>query len=140
MPVRRLPSNPNLNHLKYQAKDLLKEHSARTPGSAQRLREFHPRFSRAADAEIFAAQFKLSDAELAIARESGSPSWARLKAHIEKPTLADQLDLPHHQRIEDATFRHAGLAQSWISCHWRSARECAASRPRRLPMKIGESP
>jgi hypothetical protein len=107
MPVRRLPSNPNLSHLKYQAKDLLKEHSTRTPGAAQRLREFHPRFSRATDAEIFAAQFKLSDAQLAIARESGFPSWARLKAHIEKPTLADQLDLPHHQRIEDATFRRA---------------------------------
>ncbi len=107
MPVRRLPSNPNLSHLKYQAKDMLKEHSACTPGAAQRLREFHPRFSHATDAEIFAAQFKLSDAQLAIARESGFPSWARLKAHIEKPTLTDQLDLPHHQRIEDATFRRA---------------------------------
>lgn len=107
MPVKRLPSNPNLSHLKYQAKDLLKEHAARTSGTAQRLREFHPRFNRATDAEIFAAPFKLSDAQLAIARESGFPSWARLKAHIEKPTLADQLDLPHHQRIEDATFRRA---------------------------------
>lgn len=107
MPVRRLPSDPNLNHLKYQAKDLLREHSARTPGAAQRLREFHPRFGAATDAEIFAAQFKLSDAQLAVAREAGFPSWARLKAHIEKPTLADQLDLPHHQRIEDATFRRA---------------------------------
>jgi hypothetical protein len=59
------------------------------------------------DAEIFAAEFKLSDAQLAIARESGFPSWARLKARIEKPTLADQLNLPHHQRIEDAEFRRA---------------------------------
>ncbi len=107
MPVRRLPSNPNLDHLKYQAKDLLQEHSAHTPGVAQRIREFHPRFSRATDAEIFAAQFKLSDAQLAIARESGFPSWARLKAHIEKPTLSDQLDLPHQERIEDANFRRA---------------------------------
>jgi hypothetical protein len=107
MPVRRLPSNPNLDHLKYQAKDLLKEHSAHTPGVAQRIREFHPRFSRATDAEIFAAEFKLNDAQLAIARESGFPSWTRLKAHIEKPTLGDQLDLLHHERIEDATFRRA---------------------------------
>ncbi|HYL76363.1 MAG TPA: hypothetical protein VEU96_19280, partial [Bryobacteraceae bacterium] len=30
-----------------------------------------------------------------------------MKAHIEKPTPADRLDLPHHQRIEDATFRRA---------------------------------
>jgi hypothetical protein len=107
MPVRRLPSNPNLDHLKYQARDLLKEHKARTPGAAQRIREFHPRYGRATDAEIFSAHLKLSDAQLTIARESGFPSWARLKTHIEKPTLADRLDLPHQQRIEDATFRRA---------------------------------
>ena len=107
MPVRPLPSNPNLGHLKYQAKDLLKEHAARTPDVAQRIREFHPRFGRADDAEIFEAQFRLSDAQLTIAREHGFPSWARLKRHIEKPTLSDRLDLPYQQRIEDATFRRA---------------------------------
>ena len=107
MPVRRLPSNPNLDHLKYQAKDLLKEHAARDAAAAQRIREFHPRFHRATDAEIFSAPLKLSDAQLAIARESGFPSWARLKRHIEKPTLIDQLNLPHHQRIEDPVFRRA---------------------------------
>lgn len=107
MPVRRLPSNPNLDHLKYQAKDLLKEHAARDAGAAQRIREFHPRFDRASDAEIFAAQLKLSDAQLTIAREAGFQSWARLKRHIEKPTQTDQLDLPHHERIEDTTFRRA---------------------------------
>jgi hypothetical protein len=64
MPVRRLPSNPNLGHLKYQAKDLLKERTAHTPGVAQGIREFHPRFRRATDAEIFDAQLSLSDAQL----------------------------------------------------------------------------
>lgn len=107
MPVRRLPWNPNLDHLKYQAKDLRKERSANTPGVAQRIREFHPRFGRATDAEIFDAQFSLSDAQLTIAREYGFPSWARLKRHIEKPTLSDRLDLPHQQRIENSTFRRA---------------------------------
>jgi len=107
MPVRRLPSNPNLDHLKYQAKDLLKEHTAHTPEVAQRIREFHPRFGRATDAEIFNAQLSLGDAQLAIAREYGFPSWARLKAHVAKPALADPLKLPHHERVEDATFRRA---------------------------------
>src|ERR1700732_1475207 len=107
MPVRRLPSNPNLDHLKYQAKDLLKEHTAHVTGVAQRIREFHPRFLRATDAEIFDAQLSLSDAQLAIAREHGFPSWTTLKRHIEKPTLSDRLNLPHHERIEDPTFRRA---------------------------------
>jgi len=107
MPVRRLPSNPNLDHLKYQAKDLLKEHAAHTLDLAQRIREFHPRFAQASDPEIFSAHLSLSDAQLAIAREYGFPSWARLKAHIEKPALSNQLNLPHHERIEDLTFRRA---------------------------------
>jgi ankyrin repeat protein len=105
MPVKPLPSKPNLAHLKYQAKDLLKGHAARNAGVAQRIREFHPRFIRATDDEIFAAHLRLSDAQLAIAREAGFPSWARLKRHIEKPAVSGRLNLPHHERIEDATFR-----------------------------------
>jgi len=107
MPVKRLPSNPNLDHLKYQAKDLLKAHAGQNPGLAQRIREFHPRFHKATDAEIFDAALSLSDAQLTIAREYGFPSWTRLKRHLEKPTLSDRLNLPHHERIEDATFRRA---------------------------------
>jgi Ankyrin repeats (many copies)/Ankyrin repeats (3 copies) len=107
MPVRPLPPKPSLDHLKYQAKDLRKAHAARNPEVAQRLREFHPRFTRATDAEIFDGPLSLSDAQLAIAREAGFPSWARLKRHIEKPTLCDRLNLPHHERIEDTTFRRA---------------------------------
>jgi len=107
MPVRRLPANPSLNHLKHQAKDLLTAHAAHSPEAAQRLREFHPRLSRAPDAEIFDIKLKLADAQVTIARESGFPSWARLKKHIERPTLADRLDLPHHERISNTTFRRA---------------------------------
>jgi hypothetical protein len=107
MPVRHLPPCPNLEHLKYQAKDLLKDHAARKQEAAQRIREFHPRFGAASDSQIFHTRISLSDAQLAIAREYGFPSWARLKRHIERPTLADRLDLPHHQRIEDEIFRRA---------------------------------
>ena len=107
MPVRHLPPNPSLDHLKYQAKDLLKGHAARDFEVAQRIREFHPSFIGAGDAEIFSARLRLADAQLAIAREYGFPSWARLKARVEKPTPSDQWKLPHHERIEDALFRRA---------------------------------
>jgi hypothetical protein len=107
MPVRPLPPNPSLDHLRYQAKDLLREHSARSPETAQKIREFHPRFDRATDADIFNSKLSLSDAQLTIARERGFPSWTRLKRHIEKPTLSDQLHLRHHERIEDPIFRRA---------------------------------
>src|SRR5689334_15188121 len=107
MPAKRLPPHPNLDHLKHQAKDLLKSHALREPAAAQRIREFHPRFRTATDAEIFNSHLRLSDAQLAIAREYGFPSWPRLKRHIEKPSLADNLTLPHHERIEDRRFRRA---------------------------------
>ncbi len=107
MPVRDLPQNPSLEHLKYQAKDLLKGHAAREAAAAQRIREFHPRMTKLSDDEIFRSHFRLSDAQLAIAREYGFASWARLKRRIEKPKPADQVTRPHHERIEDATFRRA---------------------------------
>jgi hypothetical protein len=107
MPVRPLPPNPSLDHLKYQAKDLLKGHAARDRGAAQIIREFHPRFAKSSDTEILAAHLTLSDAQLIIARESGFASWPRLKQHIEKPTQAGRASLPFQERIEDPIFRRA---------------------------------
>lgn len=107
MPVKQLPANPDLDHLKNQAKDLLRQHSARELSSAQRLREFHPDFRGATDEEIFATRLGLSSAQFAIAREYGFASWTRLRRHIRQPTLSDRVALPHHERIEDPLFRRA---------------------------------
>ncbi len=107
MPVKRLPSGTGLDHLKHEAEELLHGHAARDPGTIQRLREFHPRFRNSADRDISGAGLEWSDALLAIARERGFPNWARLESHIAKPTRANRLDLPHHERIEDPVFRHA---------------------------------
>src|SRR5262252_8319772 len=79
MPVKALPPSANLDHLKHQAKDLLRERESRDPQVAQRIREFHPRFRDATDLQIFDARLKLADARLTIARERGFASWERLK-------------------------------------------------------------
>lgn len=105
MPVRALPLHPNLEHLKYQAKDLLRGHADRDAAVAQRIREFHPAWSKAPDEEIFAASFRLRDAQLAIAREYGFASWTRLKRRVEKPRKSDQVSIPHQERLEDPIFR-----------------------------------
>ena len=107
MPVKRFPSQPNLDHLKYQAKDVLKGHAAGDRGVAQRIREFHPRLRGSSDETIFEARFRLTDAQLTIAREYGFRSWARLKAHVDSPKLAERLYIPHHERIDDPAFRRA---------------------------------
>lgn len=107
MPVRPLPANPSLDYLKYQAKDLLKLHAAHDIQAAQRIREFHPRFHRATDKEIFNSRLTLSDVQLSVARELGFQNWARLKEHIQKPTAANDVGRPHHERIPDAALRRA---------------------------------
>lgn len=107
MPVRPLPSNPSLDHLKYQARDLKKLHAARDRGAAQRMREFHPHCRELTDDAIFARKLTLSDAHLTIARERGFKSWPRLKEYVEKPELAERIKKPRHELIEDSAFRRA---------------------------------
>ena len=48
-------------------------------------------WTKASDPEIFAGNFRLSDAQLAIAREYGFASWTRLKRRMEKPRLSDDV-------------------------------------------------
>jgi hypothetical protein len=107
MPVRPLPPNPNLEHLKYQARDLKKMHAARDRGAAQRMREFHPECRELTDEAIFERTVSLSDAQLTIARERGFKSWPRLKEYVENPELAERIKKPRHELIEDAVFRKA---------------------------------
>jgi hypothetical protein len=64
-PARQLPENPDLRHLKDQAKDLLKAGQAKS----------------------------LARAQFQIARQYGFASWPKLKAHVESLQLAGQLKL-----------------------------------------------
>ncbi|HVS25194.1 MAG TPA: ankyrin repeat domain-containing protein [Gammaproteobacteria bacterium] len=106
MPTKRLPARPDLEHLRNQGKDLFADLRAHKLDALQRIREFHPRFHSASDAKIAAAAFKLSDAYLAIAREYGFASWARLRRQLDASERR-KLDLPLVERIDDATFREA---------------------------------
>jgi hypothetical protein len=107
VPVKSLPPDSSLDRLEYQARELLAAHAEYDLQAAQRIREFHPRFDKATDTEIFTAPLSSGDAELTIARERGFSDWPRLKRRIEAPTLADDLTLRAHERIEDALFRGA---------------------------------
>jgi hypothetical protein len=106
MPTRRLPTRPNLDQLKRQAKELVSEHRAGTIQACQRIREFHPRFVAAPDHSIRTATFTLSDGQLTVAREYGFASWARLRTFVRDEDAAG-LDRPHHERITDRRFRQA---------------------------------
>src|SRR4051794_29959811 len=73
--TKHLTDSLNLLQLKHQAKDFLKLLEAGDPDAIAR-------FERQRDAPR--PEYRLSDAQLTIAREYGFSSWPRLKAHIEE--------------------------------------------------------
>jgi ankyrin repeat protein len=81
--VPRLPERPNFDHLKEQAKDLLRLYQANDPAAFSRLRKSLPSAAGLTDAEIAALQLKLHDAQSCIAREYGLPSWRNLKNNVD---------------------------------------------------------
>src|SRR5689334_14298071 len=81
---RQLPSRPNLDQLKHQARDLLNAHRVGDEDAVRRIRESHPRLSQASEADVRAARFTLSVAQLVIAREYGFVSWPKLKEYVEE--------------------------------------------------------
>jgi len=94
MPSKSLPSSPSLDHLKYQARDLLNAEKAKVPEAFVRITEFHPKFARSGEQEILISKFSLADAQLVIAREYGFESWPKLKQHVEslaqRPASSDE--------------------------------------------------
>jgi hypothetical protein len=106
MPTKRLPHSANLDHLKGQAKDLLRSFRAGDLSAFQRLREFHPKLTSTPDAAMPAQTISLSDAQLSLAREYGYASWPRLKAALAE-RHHQKLTLIHNDRLPDGPFKQA---------------------------------
>lgn len=70
----------HLDHLKKQAKQIVRWHRAGYYPVAQRIRAGLPRFHELDDVSILSARFVLRDAHELIARELGFESWQALRA------------------------------------------------------------
>jgi len=73
---------PNLENLKKQAKLILRWHREQHYPVAAQIRGLLPRFAKMPDAEILAANFKLSNAQEMVARQHGFTSWQALQAGL----------------------------------------------------------
>lgn len=71
MANRHFPVRPNLDQLRHQAKDLLQAIRRSDAEAVADFREHHPK-------SIDPASARLADAQLALARSYGLPSWPRL--------------------------------------------------------------
>jgi len=89
---RGLPQRPHLGIPKREARELLKAWRAAEPEALDRIRGRHPRFQSADAAELKVATFRLSDAQLVIAREYGFAHWTELKERISSNSVARALD------------------------------------------------
>jgi ankyrin repeat protein len=86
-PISPLPARPSLEQLRKQAKELLKQFRAGDSAASARLRAQNPRL----DPDD---RPTLADAQLALAREYGFRSWARLKHHVEAVQRPADFDEP----------------------------------------------
>jgi hypothetical protein len=90
--MKRLPDRPSLDHLKKQAKQLLRLYKSRDAEALGQFREALPAAAGKSDAEIIALDLRLHDAQSCVAREYGFQSWADLK------TFAEGLAAPRDDR------------------------------------------
>ena len=89
-PPRSLPPRPSIEHLRNQAKSLLRAYRSGDVEIVSRIRGSIPRLARASETEVLRGKFSLHDAQLILAREYGFQDWAALGRHVER-TLEEQI-------------------------------------------------
>jgi len=88
--MKSLPSRPDIDHLKRQAKDLLADFRRAAPEAVARLRNALPLAAGRDPAAIGRLKLRLHDAQSCIAREYGFESWADLRAYVDAVRAYDR--------------------------------------------------
>jgi ankyrin repeat protein len=113
-------SSVNLEQQRKRAKDLRRAHREGGADAAARIARHLPRARGRSAAEVLAAPFTLSEAQLVVAREAGFPSWPALKRSVDSSAL-DQA-----QNLE--ALLEAALAGDEARVRAALARDPAAAR------------
>ena len=85
-----LPDRLNLDHLKKQAKQLIRLYRSRDAAAMARFRSALPATAGLSDEDISSQQLRLHDAQSCIAREHGFASWPDLKRYVEVQAVAQK--------------------------------------------------
>ena len=86
--MKQLPDRSNLDHLKKQAKDLIRLYRDRNPEAIARFRHALPAAAGQSDDEIAAFGLRLHDAQSCVARSYGFASWADLRSYVEVQSVS----------------------------------------------------
>jgi catechol 2,3-dioxygenase-like lactoylglutathione lyase family enzyme len=111
---------PNLENLRKQAKLYVRWHRCGHHPVAAQIRALLPRFRELTDRQILDRDFKLSDAQELVARQSGFESWQALKQGVQAMTDADTAisSTPELTRVEAQLF----VADIRASCDFFTAK------------------
>jgi ankyrin repeat protein len=83
-----LPDRLNLDHLKKQAKQLIRLYRSRDAAAIARFRSTLPATAGLGDEDLSSRGLRLHDAQSCIAREHGFASWPDLKRYVEVQAVA----------------------------------------------------
>jgi ankyrin repeat protein len=83
-----LPDRLNLDHLKKQAKQLIRLYRSRDPAAMARFRSTLPATAGLSNDDLSSRALRLHDAQSCIAREHGFVSWPDLKRYVEVQAVA----------------------------------------------------
>lgn len=97
-PTRRLPVRPDLDQLKHQAKDLLRNIRRGDLEALAEFKTFHPNSDK--------QEIKLADAQFALARSYGAPSWPRL---VQSCKLIDAIWRDDLAAVRNLVLKHPNL-------------------------------
>jgi ankyrin repeat protein len=81
--MKRLPERSNIDHLKKQAKELIRLYRGRDAEAISRFRSALPVAAGQGDDAIASLKLGLHDAQSCVAREYGFASWTDLKSFVE---------------------------------------------------------
>lgn len=125
MPIRRLPDNPDVEHLRNQAKALQRQVRDGDARALELVREFHPRAPQ---------QVARADALLVVARSYGFASWPALRATLD--AIERFTRSPHQQPVgganapaDDFLLLACLTYSSDDPARWARARRMLAERP-----------
>ena len=85
-----LPDRLNLDHLKKQAKQLIRLYRSRDAAAMARFRSTLPATAGLSDEDLSSRGLRLHDAQSCIAREHGFASWPDLKRYVEVQAVAQK--------------------------------------------------
>jgi len=113
---RRLPDRPDLDHLRKEAKALLRAHREGDPSARQTLRHI-ARLANLPDSELSTAAVSLQEAQHALARDYGFKHWPALKDEVASRAAPTRGDLLVRLRSARVRTRKMALRQYAMSIH-----------------------